>query len=1004
MENFKFKNKVIKPTVDEVLQAVANVQFELFPKKVHGEALPPKISNDFINEDDFIDGEFLRPVESLKKLGNGGYAIENPKTKARKWFASSASSLKNAIMYNYVVVHEVIKGECKFFCDLDAKGIEMNRNEFLKHIRQIRHSFGEFFHFFFKMTGTSIAINTFMTISNSDYNSSHIIFEFIDKCPKFPHDNHVFPPRSFSMKCPSQQKPFWKSFAKYLNLKYDTDVYSKIIDTSVYRYNAQFRVVGSASPKPENKIGKGIHSTLVGDEYFRFALNYLDDRQRFDDFLVVPQETKNEFKSRGSSDYSVLDYENEDGFNEPIYYTEYEKQLFAEILKKTTKNIDKYRSWRKAHFRIYCFYHFLPFEKRQRVVREFFASKGWGEHAHKVENDHLCNEWRIKNRHHNYSLEFLRKKFKVPELNWDDFCADEVSYPDLVPGQNKIICMRSGTKTKKTYNFINKFKDQKTLSITYRTSLADEIVEDAKSQGIEFVHYKKCKVEEDKPPQHFVCQLESLYKYTSIIDHYDVVFIDESEAFMGQFNHVLETNGGAIHTLMMIFNLIMNEKNVIFASANLGERTIAFINDFKKEYIAMRNTKKDKQGWSYVDMKKPNCFMGKIEELAKAGKKLIIPINEKTKMFTQISKILEKYGKVLHVTADEQNENKDVKLWTNYDFVIHTPTIEAGVNFLPEHFDHICGFFLNDRNSYDSCYQMLFRARNPKSKIIYLYAQNGVFMKRDDLEDQHEIERRMQIQENRSKSFKQRIDFIDASFVYDKYIHPIQKAMIRHELFKKYSKTHFKKLLINELIQSGIVCDSVVKESEFQMANDKELIISYNEKVIEKIVNKEQGTTQGLVFKLNEIDFPLEKESLEIFNDDKIKASDIIVWLRNYFGLIYNDLGKFNKEQDAIYKFIQYVPIDKLFYKEDLEKTINDFFEKNYDTWTATFGKRKYSLQEILGKKLQYKVKLLNPQLKKCYLKFDSLRTTTILKVYNKDFLNTVEQKIANGKNYCEPI
>lgn len=1017
----KFKNIPIYPEIGEILDYSKNFAIDTYPQNYERKISDVDEVKPIISKEEFINLVRGEVVETLNKLRNGGFAYEEPTTKVRTWFGIpdiSAESIESALEQRSAVIHEVIKGECRYFCDLDDKTNKLNKLDFEKLINAIQVSFGEFFVYFYRDTGKfdnkDYAVNCFRAVSNANYNSAHLIFDIIDKTTKF----------SYGMKCPSQQGPFWISFVAYLDKKYDLKYFSEVLDTAIYRYNTQMRVVTAASPKQENAPGYGILQPINGD-YYRLKIpnetllkiktdlipqashfvNKIKHGYSFDDFLIVPH-----FKVPRQ----FLDYTNEAGINKPIFYTEYEKLRFAEILKTSTLNIDSFSDWRKAHYRIFCFYHFLPLEQRKRVVREFFASRGWDKHMNLYENDELCDEWIRKKWHHNYRIDVLEEKFKVQKPPTKDFCADEVTYPQMNPGDNKIICIRSGTKTGKSYNFIKQFKDARTLCITYRVSLAYELVRNAASQGIEYINYKEYKNnrENSPPPQHFVCQLESLFKYADIIDSYDVVFIDESEAFVGQFNHVLKQNPRALPQLQFIFELIMNEKNVIFASANLAERTTTFIKDFKKDFEFLNNTKKDKVGWSYEKMQNVPAFMKKIKELAAEGKKLIIPTNDKKSLMMEMIKILSKYGRVLTITADDKIENMDVEKWANYDFVIYTPKIEAGVNYLPQHFDHICGLFLRNKNTYDSCYQMLFRARQPVSQKMYIYAEPGKRLKRDDLETQKEIDRRIQIKENKTKKFNKRYAFNNSSFVYGKYMHPIYKAIKRHELFRNYSKTYFDSLLFKELENSGVALDGVTGNSEgYRMTKSKELREMYNDKIACKIINQEEGTAQEYGFKLDEIGFPINWQSLDLFSRLEIEnkkdpekstvevITDLIQKVRNYLGIINKTTHFFNKEQDIIFKLTNKIIPGQNYEPIEFEKLINEFMTENYNVWTATFEKRKCSLKDMLAKKLQYKLQSINPHLERCYFKMYRTCEKYVLNCNDNIFIHKVLEIIEKYKN-----
>jgi hypothetical protein len=113
-------------------------------------------------------------------------------------------------------------------------------------------------------------------------------------------------------------------------------------------------------------------------------------------------------------------------------------------------------------------------------------------------------------------------------------------------------------------------------------------------------------------------------------------------------------------------------------------------------------------------------FIDSIQTFVKNNKKIIIPTNSKRK-----AKLLEKFiiderpdYKILR--CDMENRCENVDDWKNYDVVIYTPTITAGVSFDLPHFDKVCAYFVRKSTSCEQSSQMLFRARHINDNEIHI--------------------------------------------------------------------------------------------------------------------------------------------------------------------------------------------------------------------------------------------------------------------------------------------
>lgn len=206
----------------------------------------------------------------------------------------------------------------------------------------------------------------------------------------------------------------------------------------------------------------------------------------------------------------------------------------------------------------------------------------------------------------------------------------------------------------------------------------------------------------------------------------DLVILDEVESIIEQFS---SSTMKSFHDCVTTFSdLIKGAKNVLAMDANLGERTMKCINHMRPNayyiYNCFANNTNDK---IYLTERKIS-LLNKIEELAIAGKNLVIPTN--CKKFADVVNVLlcEKLQnpRILLITADMTDEEKAIVFadvnteWSKYQVIIFTPTCSAGVSFTRKHFDYVCGYFINSTNTVESQRQSMYRARDISSGEYYI--------------------------------------------------------------------------------------------------------------------------------------------------------------------------------------------------------------------------------------------------------------------------------------------
>lgn len=868
------------------------------------------------------------------------------------------------------IIHEYNQTDCRFFCDLDDKYSIMDKVNFEKFVKFVGENFKKFFVAYFFLEAKEIHISYVYTKQDCEYNSSHMIF-------------HIYADgKQVCTKSAKDQYTFWKKFSKFHSEKYK--YIEQILDLAVYKQCTQLRIIHSKNKY--GYVQEPVHKKIYKKEVLKFIYiksNSPNAKQAKSDGIHCFEEVSDSYDTPVNKDsdvdqlkstvsngkkklvlipkgeiFNCEGFENTYGITgiilekdcaedffitckaedklvlEDIFdcsaiaekrdYFEYERQLFATIIKNCKVNIDKRKDWTAACLRIWSFYHFLTREQRCQKVVKFCKSKGFDTKEYIEENERLCNYFERKCIAYPYCMINLKKFFEF-DMKAETFCASEIDYNSFVKKDDRLVVLKSGTNTKKTCNFLKTYLPTgRVLVITYRRSLAKEIMTTAdwlKSNADNPEDYNITYYQDVKDYTVFtgnlVCQLESLHKFFATIKNFDFIFLDEIENLVGQFSHCVEIDLRdkkiILEKLNCIFRYFMMKKKVFAVSGNVSDATLNFFKSFKQPFSLYHNTYADKADWTLYPMHS-DAWQNYLLISAMEGKNIIIPCSSK-KHSRSLSLMLSKIGKTLVITGGSvmsKNPEEDAKsnemltivaippeYWHHFRFVIYSPTIESGVNCVTKnHFDFIFGKFFTGTNCYKSCYQMLFRLRNPKEKKIFLsiedkgcklrsgekniWSEKEINASKDKVargeklsEDDAPIEecklsfiagdnkqwfnKTFQLNFIDNFSMKTKTNFTDAQLTL-KYADTVSKFARYHYFYKFYSNANLEKLLINELEESGMKVDNKYKEEYIHTKkNENSIHVDY---YIQKIDIFAELGNKHILCKLNgfEKEMQLDKE------------------------------------------------------------------------------------------------------------------------------------------------
>lgn len=326
-------------------------------------------------------------------------------------------------------------------------------------------------------------------------------------------------------------------------------------------------------------------------------------------------------------------------------------------------------------------------------------------------------------------------KFKFPGLPTreslpTDFHLEIIDTPNLgnlcfsVPDKPDAECLiiKSGMGTGKTTSVVQYIKDidHRIIYLSMRKTFTAKIKEDLK----DFSVYSDIKgpINVDR----LIIQYESLWRLdTSKLSNFTLI-MDESESIIGQIEHAKDH----ANECLAKFNwLLRRSTKTIMMDATADYRTyeLARIIGRPTKVVHNTHTTRDKIDHYY------NEYTAFLERFALACKDahrspIVVAISSKKKaeVMAACAKAQNPGLRIAlytcEKTPEQARELADVNThWINYDVVIYTPTITAGISFEKHHFHHQFNYFVNRSCDYMTAHQMTGRVRNISSNESHFF-------------------------------------------------------------------------------------------------------------------------------------------------------------------------------------------------------------------------------------------------------------------------------------------
>lgn len=297
---------------------------------------------------------------------------------------------------------------------------------------------------------------------------------------------------------------------------------------------------------------------------------------------------------------------------------------------------------------------------------------------------------------------------------------------------NKMFAIKSAYDTGKTqtlHHILDEYKPERVLFITYRQTLSYDFYGSFKRHNV-----GNYLMGDFKSPR-LICQIESLPKLLShnyftgefVVPVYDMVVVDEIESVLNHLNSPTIKN--KLYTFLVMDAILKKAKKIIALDGDFGNNAYDYLKSVNKNKdfeVVQNKCIPYVKTWKFTNKKESfeQNMLGDLE----AGKKIYISTMSSEKG-EEYSRLFKDYKVLLHTSkCDDELKSKLQtvnELWCQYDCVIASPTVEAGVDFNVEHFDKMYVILASGSTSQRGLNQMTGRVRKLKDLNVSVFL-NGI--------------------------------------------------------------------------------------------------------------------------------------------------------------------------------------------------------------------------------------------------------------------------------------
>ena len=285
---------------------------------------------------------------------------------------------------------------------------------------------------------------------------------------------------------------------------------------------------------------------------------------------------------------------------------------------------------------------------------------------------------------------------------------------------HEVIALKSCMNTGKTWSMPKLFNSYRVKVVVYfRVSLNVSIYNKWRDYGFELYSDIQDQIIKTEKYNNIIIQIDSLHRIQGKVD---LLILDELESTHEHICSSEYIKKSKEHKALK--TLIKHTPKIIACDANLKDETInSFFKD--KKVVKIRNDYKPFTNLKCDFYSDKESLIQKLFDLINSGKNIVVPTNSKGLASKLYSIIHTKFPDKKVLNMSSETVYVDVEGWKDFNVIIYTPKITAGVSFDETHFHSVVAFFTNKSCNAESSSQMLFRVRNLIDNTMFIHTSKN---------------------------------------------------------------------------------------------------------------------------------------------------------------------------------------------------------------------------------------------------------------------------------------
>jgi hypothetical protein len=283
-----------------------------------------------------------------------------------------------------------------------------------------------------------------------------------------------------------------------------------------------------------------------------------------------------------------------------------------------------------------------------------------------------------------------------------------------------VLMVASAMGTCKTENMPSLFNEYKRiLIVTFRVTLSAEL----KKRFTGFKLYSELNSTLVDVPR-LIVQVDSLWK---VRGKYDLLILDEFTSTRKHLASEFLKHKRAVFSAME--NYVGNVRKILVCDALLRNADVQYFKDLGKKVFVINNNYKPYQAAKCFIYKEKEKIQEMIIEELENDRKVVLATNKRKFAETVAIKIRQdmKEKKIGLITGKKDSQVIDAKDWKDYDIIIYSPKIIAGVSCSDKVFGKTFGYFCAESCDPEYASQMTFRVRTNIDNELHICIDRGQY-------------------------------------------------------------------------------------------------------------------------------------------------------------------------------------------------------------------------------------------------------------------------------------